>query len=121
MAAGYLTVWFLFKERPYDVARVYRPDGTWTGYYADVLEPVRWQGDDPQSLEPIVDLFLDLWIGADGAYLPLDEDEFDDAVRQAWITQAQAAAASTALADMIQATRRGEFPPVEVRQFRGDP
>lgn len=35
---GYWGIWFLFKDRPYDVGRVYRPDGTWTGYYVDVLD-----------------------------------------------------------------------------------
>jgi len=39
---GYDVVWFLFKGRPYDIGRFYRPDGTWTGYYVDILEPVVW-------------------------------------------------------------------------------
>ena len=40
LGTDYLIVWFLFKDQPFDVGRFYRPDGTWTGYYADVLEPV---------------------------------------------------------------------------------
>src|SRR5574337_2359 len=38
---GYCGIWFLFKNRPFDVGRVYRPDRTWMGYYVDVLESVR--------------------------------------------------------------------------------
>src|SRR5438105_761060 len=57
--SGYWAIWFLFQDRPWDVGRFYRPDGTWTGYYVDILEPVRWSGQDPPLLEPLVDLFLD--------------------------------------------------------------
>src|SRR2546428_11547061 len=66
MDAGYRAVWFLFKDQPFDVVRIYRSDGAWTGYYADFLEPVRWKGADPTTLAPIIGLFLDLWIGPDG-------------------------------------------------------
>ena len=117
LAAGYWAVWFLFKDRPFDVGRIYRPDGTWTGYYVDVLEPVRWRGADPSTLDPIVDLFLDLWIAPDGGYLVLDEDEFAAAVRLGHLTAAQAAHARAVLDALVAATARGDFPPEVVRTF----
>lgn len=116
--AGYWAVWFLFKNQPFDVGRFYRPDGTFTGYYADILEPVRWDRDNPASLEPIIDLFLDLWIAPDGSHLVLDEDEFQDAVDLGSLTTAQIEHARTILQDLIKATERGTFPPAIVKDFR---
>lgn len=115
---GYWAVWFLFKGRPFDVGRFYRPDGTWTGYYVDVLEPVHWEGSDPTTLRPIVDLFLDLWIAPDGSHAVVDEDEFDAAVRQGHLAPSQATHAQAVLHELIEATQRGVFPPEMVKAFR---
>lgn len=118
MDAGYWAVWFVFKGRPFDVGRVYRPDGTWTGYYADILEPVRWAGSDPTTLEPIVDLFIDLWIAPDDRHLVLDEDEFEEAISLGNLKSEQIDHARRVLRELIQATERGEFPPAVVKEFR---
>lgn len=115
---GYWGVWFLFKDRPFDVGRVYRPDGTWTGYYVDVLEPVRWRGADPATLEPIVDLFLDLWIEPDGRYLVLDEDEFEAAERLGHISRDQASHARGVLRQLVREVEGGAFPSASVKTFR---
>jgi len=114
----YRAVWFLFKDRPYDVGRFYRPDGTWTGYYADVLEPVRWVGSDPTTLEPITDLFLDLWIAPDGRHLVLDKDEFEEAIGFGILTREQIDHARRVLGELIEATERGVFPPEVAKEFR---
>ncbi len=116
--SGYWAVWFLFKDRPFDVGRFYRPDGTWTGYYADILEPVRWEGADPTTLEPIIDLFLDLWIAPDGRYVVLDEDEFAAAASRGSLTREQTVHARSVLQNLLGATERGEFPPAVVKEFR---
>jgi predicted RNA-binding protein associated with RNAse of E/G family len=114
---GYWGIWFLFKNRSFDVGRVYRPDRTWMGYYVDILEPVRWKASDPSTLEPITDLFLDLWIAPDGKYMVLDEDEFEEAVNLGDLTSKQADRARSALQELVIATERGEFPPAVVRGF----
>ncbi|HEY6103753.1 MAG TPA: DUF402 domain-containing protein [bacterium] len=118
MDRGYRAVWFLFKDQPYDVGRFYRPDGTWTGYYADVLEPVRWAGADPTTLEPIVDLFLDLWVAPDGQYAVLDEDEFDEAIDRKILAPEQIRHARRVLDELVRATVQGVFPPDVARDFR---
>lgn len=118
MDVGHWGVWFLFNGRPFDVGRIYRPDRTWTGYYVDVLEPVRWEGSDPNTLAPITDLFLDLWIAPDGKYMVLDEDEFEEAISSGHLTGEQIAHARRVLQELIAATQRGEFPPAVVRDFR---
>ena len=117
MDAGYRAVWFLFKDQPFDVGRIYRPDGTWTGYYADILEPVRWNGADPTTLEPIIDLFLDLWIAQDGKFDVLDEDEFKEAVARGILTKQQTDHAQAVLRGLIEARERGDFPPAVVKEF----
>ena len=118
MDAGYWAVWFLFKHRPFDVGRFYRPDGTWTGYYVDVLEPVQWTGSDPTTLEPITDLFLDLWIAPDGRYVILDEDEFEEAISRGSLTPEQIGHARRVLQELTAATARGAFPPDVAKDFR---
>ncbi|MDQ7829029.1 MAG: DUF402 domain-containing protein [Armatimonadota bacterium] len=118
LQAGDWAVWFLFQGEPFDVGRIYRPDGTWTGYYADVLEPVRWRGRDPATLAPLVDLFLDLWVSPEGDWTVLDEEEFAQAVAAGALTPAQAGHARRVLADLQARTARGAFPPPVVRDFR---
>jgi predicted RNA-binding protein associated with RNAse of E/G family len=120
IGSGYEAVWFLFQGEPWDIGRFYRPDGTWTGYYADVLEPVRWVTEPELALEPLVDLFLDLWMAPDGRYAVLDEDEFDRAAATGAITPAQAERARRTLDRLLAAVRSGAFPPAAVRLPRQD-
>lgn len=111
MAPGYLVVWFLFKGKSYDIGRFYRPDGVWTGYYVDILEPVEWVGDDPHSITPLIDLELDLWIAPDLSHQVLDEEEFEDAVRRGDLTSAQASQARSTLSQLVTLLEKGSFPP----------
>ncbi len=111
IADGYRAIWFLFKDQPYDIGRFYRPDGSWTGYYVDVLAPVRWQGAEAETLEPLVDLFLDLWIAPDGSYEVLDEDEFEEALRLGHITDVQAEHARRVLHDIVDRVQTADFLP----------
>lgn len=114
---GYRAVWFLVKGEGWDVAAVYRPNGGWTGYYVDVLDPVFWSDAEPGTLLPIVDLFLDVWIWPDGRYQVLDEDEFAEAVDRGWISHRQRDHALRVLAGLEAGIRQGTFPPAEVREI----
>lgn len=114
---GYSVVWFLFKGQPYDIGRFYRPDGGWTGYYVDILEPLHWDEDNPHSIAPLVDLALDLWIAPDASYQVLDEDEFEDLVNRGNLTSAQASQARSALTDLISLTEIRSFPPRVVQKY----
>ncbi len=117
MGSGYHAVWFLYKEARWDVARVYQPDGTFTGYYADILEPVRWEGAGPHTLAPIVDLFLDLWIMPDGRVTVLDEDEFEAALSSGAISPQQGQEARRTLSELLERIRNHTFPPDVVREY----
>jgi predicted RNA-binding protein associated with RNAse of E/G family len=117
LGSGYRAVWFLFQGEPYDVARCYRPHGTWTGYYVDILEPVHWIPGDPPKLEPLEDLFLDLWIAPDGGYLVVDRDELEDAAGRGYLTARQYEGAQATLSRLIEGATSGTFPPALARGY----
>ncbi len=118
IARGYTIVWFVFQGQSYDIGRFYRPDGTWTGYYADILEPVRWELSDTPVLSPLVDLALDLWIAPDGTHAVLDEDEFNTFTRDGSLTATQAQHARSILKELERYIANQTFPPDVVRNFQ---
>ncbi len=74
-------IWFVFPDAWYDIGRFHLLDGTFTGWYTNLCKPVqfdgnRWTGND---------LFLDLWQNPDGNPTWLDEDEYDEAIRNGLI------------------------------------
>ncbi len=81
---NFTAVWFVFTGLWYDVGKVYNLNNEWTGYYCDIMKPVKRSIDASGKLEcfEITDLFLDLWINPDGTYQIQDEDEFEEAVRE---------------------------------------
>jgi predicted RNA-binding protein associated with RNAse of E/G family len=97
---GYPVVWF-----------------SWTGYYVDILEPVQWDADNPHSIEPLVDLALDLWIAPDGSYQVLDEDEFEEYVSNGDLTPAQASHGRSTLTELVSLIENGGFPPRLVQEY----
>ena len=60
----------MFTGLWYDVGKVYNLNNEWTGYYCDILKPVKRSVDRAGKLDcfEITDLFLDLWINPDGTY-----------------------------------------------------
>ncbi|MEW5941923.1 MAG: DUF402 domain-containing protein [Chloroflexota bacterium] len=62
-----------YSNRGYNIFAIYdRDDGALKGYYCNVTRPARFL-DGHVEYE---DLFLDLWVSADGNQTVLDEDEF---------------------------------------------
>jgi predicted RNA-binding protein associated with RNAse of E/G family len=112
-------VWFLLKNRSYDVGRFYLPDGTWTGFYSDITEPIRWQGSDARTLETVVDLFLDVWISPEGVHEVLDADELEEALTARWITEDQARQARATLEEILCAIEANAFPPQPALDWPG--
>jgi predicted RNA-binding protein associated with RNAse of E/G family len=117
LVPGDLAVWFLFNGEPYDIARVYSPQGRFRGYYVDALEPVHWKGSDPFTLEPLTDLFLDMWISPHLNHSVLDEDELDAARSGGIISETQARLASGTVAQLGRRLSVGDFPPGIVLEF----
>ncbi len=111
---GAPAVWFTFPGAWHDIGRFHRLDGTFTGFYANVITPVEFISDDSWRT---TDLFLDVWKGRHGAPELLDEDELDEAVRNGWISGAQAAAARAEAARLLEAAASPTWPPPPVREW----
>jgi predicted RNA-binding protein associated with RNAse of E/G family len=111
---GYRAVFAEFRNQWHDVARVFRPDGEFTGYYADINTPSRDREDGSWTK----DLFLDLWISADRSkvYI-LDEDEFSEALDEGWISKEEGARARVELKRLKERFNRGEFPPRMLEEY----
>jgi predicted RNA-binding protein associated with RNAse of E/G family len=111
---GYRAVFAEYRKEWFDVAGVFRPDGTFTGYYADINTPSESRPDGYWTK----DLFLDLWIPRDRSkvYL-LDEDEFEEACRNQWITDEEAIKAKKEVERLMNLFEKGEFPPALLERF----
>jgi predicted RNA-binding protein associated with RNAse of E/G family len=62
---NYTALWFIFPGKWYDMGKMYNPQGKCTGYYCDIIIPMRRTiSKDKQFLftVEITDLCLDLWI-----------------------------------------------------------
>ena len=83
LADNFAVVWFVFTGLWYDVGKVYNLNNEWTGYYCDIMKPVKRHISATGKLDcfEITDLFLDLWINPDGTYEIQDEDEFEAAIQ----------------------------------------
>ena len=94
-------------------------DGTFTGYYANVLTPVSIEpsrGRGPHVWHT-TDLFLDVWQPADGTVELLDEDELEDALAEGHIDPRTAEAARTEAQRLLALARDGEWPPAVAREW----
>jgi ribose-phosphate pyrophosphokinase len=111
---GYWALWFTFWGKWHDIGKFYPPEEKFTGYYCDIITPMRRLSD---SEIEITDLCLDLWISPDGNYTILDEDEFDEAVRSNWIDNSLIQRAKSELATLIESVKLGEFPPDFVKSY----
>jgi predicted RNA-binding protein associated with RNAse of E/G family len=107
-------VWFTYRgDVWHDVGRFHLADGTFTGVYANVLTPVRMDGAAWET----TDLFLDVWMDANGRAEILDQDEFDAALAAGWIDPRTAARALAEAERLVGGTRRGAWPPPHVREW----
>ena len=62
-----------YADRWYNIFEIYdRDDGTLKGWYCNITRPSKFADGRVEY----VDLFLDLWVSADGRQTVLDEDEF---------------------------------------------
>lgn len=114
LEAGAPVVWFTWRgDVWHDVGRFHMADGTFTGLYANVLTPVQMRGGEWET----TDLFLDVWMGADGRVEILDRDEFDAALAAGWIDAATAARALAEAERLAADARAGTWPPALVHAW----
>lgn len=110
---GAAMIWFLFPDAWFDIGRFHLRDGTFTGYYGNLIIPPKLEGDTWE----IFDLCLDLWVDRSGELQVLDQDEFDEAVDRLWIDPATAERARRALETLIAEARAGRWPPPLVKDY----
>jgi predicted RNA-binding protein associated with RNAse of E/G family len=110
---GAPVIWFTYPGEWHDVGRFHLVDGTFTGIYANLLTPVRMIGERWET----TDLFLDLWVGADGTVRILDEEEFAEAVERRWIDPATAGAVRRHAERLAAGAAAGTWPPPHVGEW----
>ncbi|NIN71553.1 MAG: DUF402 domain-containing protein [Gemmatimonadetes bacterium] len=110
---GAAIVWFVFPEAWHDIGRFHLKDGSFTGWYVNLIAPAQLEGPAWEMF----DLCLDLWIAADGCLQVLDQDEFDEAVDRNWIDPVTAERARSELSRIVAEVRAGEWPPAVVREY----
>lgn len=92
-----------YTDRWYNVFAIYdRDDGTFKGWYCNVCRPAR--------IEPTAvyceDLALDVWLGADGQMLVLDEEEF----AALELAEAEREKGETAVQQLLSLAAKKELP-----------
>lgn len=112
---GYTAIWFIYRNRWYDVGKFYDKSRNWIGYYCDILKPIRKLLDEPSRTAVLTDLFLDLWVGVDGRHIVLDEDELEQALRMHQISASLARQARRVMKGLVNELDAHRFPPASVR------
>ena len=114
LETGAPAIWFTFPGLMHDIGRFHTADGTFTGLYSNIMQPVELQTRLDWSA---TDLFLDIWIGSSGEAVLLDRDELDHAVANEWITRGTAAAALLEASELMSRHRAGTWPPPVVNEW----
>jgi len=110
---GSSVVWFTFPGAWHDIGRFHRADGTFTGFYANVLTPVEMEEGEWWT----TDLFLDLWLPPGGAPQVLDEAELDEALGRELVEPALAERARREARRILAAAQAGDWPPQVARDW----
>lgn len=113
---GAPVVWFTYPGLWHDIGRFHLANEEFTGYYANILTPVVMEDDGWET----TDLFLDLWVPANGEAMVLDEEELDQAVELGWVDEATAERARHHARELLEGARKGQWPPEHVERWTID-
>ena len=114
--SGFLAIWFLYRNRWYDLGKFYDGQRNLVGYYCDIIKPLNKLLRTPGKTNRITDLFLDLWITPEGDYVVLDEDEFEEALEHGYLSQNLADQARKQMDSLIQKVNARRFPPLSAQK-----
>jgi predicted RNA-binding protein associated with RNAse of E/G family len=117
LEAGSDAVWFTFPGVWHDIGRFHRADGTFTGFYANVLTPPVIQAE---GLWQTTDLFLDVWVNPEGKLTVLDEDQLREAEEEGWVSGTDAARAREEVKRIEREFGAGRWPPQVVQDWTLD-
>jgi predicted RNA-binding protein associated with RNAse of E/G family len=114
-ASGYWAIWFVFKDRWFDIGKFYDESKNWLGYYCDIVMPIK-RLMSGSSTTLLTDLFLDIWITPDGETYVLDENELESAVRHRFISKSLASKARSQVQMLVRKIEMHKFPPTQVKE-----
>jgi len=114
-ASGYWAIWFVFKDKWFDIGKFYDESRNFLGYYCDIIKPPR-RLLSGSSTTLLTDLFLDIWIAADGTAHLLDEDELENAIQHGFISKSLASKARSQVRTLMRKIELHEFPPTRVKE-----
>lgn len=114
LETGSPVVWFTYRgDVCHDVGRFHLADGTFTGVYVNILTPVRMERAEWET----TDLFLDVWISAEGEIEVLDRDEFLAAYDAGWIDFGIAMLVGAEMEKVVTGAHEGTWPSRHVREW----
>jgi predicted RNA-binding protein associated with RNAse of E/G family len=118
LESGSRAVWLTFPGLWHDIGRFHLRDGTFTGYYANVLTPVEIERPPagPQVWRT-TDLFLDVAVPPGAPARLLDEEELEEALAQGHIDADTARAARAEAGRLMDRAARGDWPPPVAREW----
>jgi predicted RNA-binding protein associated with RNAse of E/G family len=116
---GARAVWLTFPGMWHDIGRFHLRDGTFTGYYANILTPVEIDGPvgDGPHVWHTTDRFLDVWLPRGGPPRLLDEDELELALSRHHIDPPTARRASEEASQVLRLAAAGAWPPPVAREW----
>lgn len=95
-----------FYAEPFNLLEFWDTDDRLAGYYSDLTDLIVKREDGYH----VTDLFLDIWLTADGTLHELDWDEFEEAVAQGVLTPEQETLARQAMARLVAEAASGRYP-----------
>jgi predicted RNA-binding protein associated with RNAse of E/G family len=112
---GAPVIWFTFPGARHDIGRFHLRDDRFTGLYANLITPVQFKS----RLEwETTDLFLDVWLGADGSSpILLDEDELESALSEGIIDTATAGDTRSEAQRLVGEWQLHSWPPTVVEEW----
>ena len=114
LEAGSDIVWFTFPGLWHDIGRFHNAEGTFTGFYANLLTPVEML---PGHVWRTTDLFLDVWMKPGRAPRLLDEDELQAALDADALEAGTARRAREEAARILEHASGGGWPPPVVHEW----
>lgn len=115
---GYVAIWFVYRDKWYDIGKFYDRARRWIGYYCDIIKPVKKLLTEPSRTVTLTDLFLDLWIDREGRDFVLDEQELDKALEKHQISSSLAREARSQIRFLVRRAKTGQIPSSEIRKIK---
>ena len=110
---GSMVVWYLFPGESYEIGAFFHRRGTFQGHYINLIRPPTFDAH-PWVIE---DLYLDVWVPAEGPPVLLDQDELSAAIRRGELSAAEGDEVRALGAHLLASVPTRSWPPAAVRQW----